>query len=386
MRASPPWSAATKRIVIIAFLVLVLLTLYRFRAILPLVIIPLVLAYALSPVVGLLERRTRIPRTLAVLLIYLALLVIASLVPVMVIPNLVQQVAELNLSFDQIARYITNLLAQPITIFDYTIDALDIYREVSGALQDVISPFATHTVSILFDIASSVAWTILILVISFYLLKDGPRLSRSLGDLTPAEYRDEIRQLLKEIGTVWNAFFRGQIILCLVVGVAVWLALSIVGVRNALALGLVAGVLELIPNVGPTIAAVPAVLIAYFQGSTYLAMSNLWFAALVIVLYVVIQQIENNYLVPNIVGRQLNLHPMVILIGILAGANLAGILGIFLAAPTLATLRVLGVYFHRKVLDLEPFPDIEKKIEPRLREVEALLFDLDGSGLSAAGV
>jgi len=140
--------------------------------------------------------------------------------------------------------------------------------------------------------------------------------------------------------------------------------LAIVGVRNALILGIIAGVLEIIPNIGPTVAAIPAVLIAYFQGSAHLPLSNGWFALLVIGLYVVIQQLENNILVPRIIGRSLNLHPLVVIIGVIAGASLAGILGIFLAAPILASLRVVGNYVYSRLLDLEPFDELRASSFP----------------------
>jgi predicted PurR-regulated permease PerM len=144
-------------------------------------------------------------------------------------------------------------------------------------------------------------------------------------------------------------------------------------VRNSLVLGIVAGVLEIVPNIGPAIAAVPAVLIAYFRGPTYLPISNGWFALLVIAIYIVIQQVENNFLVPKIIGMSLNLHPLVVIIGAIVGANFAGILGIFLAPPTLATLRILGRYAYRKLLDLEPFPEEagEGEEEPSRGEVTA---------------
>jgi len=127
----------------------------------------------------------------------------------------------------------------------------------------------------------------------------------------------------------------------------------VVGLRNALILGILAGVLEIIPNLGPALSSVPAILIALLQGSTRLEMSNLWFALLVAGLYIFIQQVENNYLVPRIIGRSVNLPPVVVLLGVVAGASLAGILGIFLAAPTMATVRVLARYAYNKVLDVE---------------------------------
>jgi predicted PurR-regulated permease PerM len=204
--------------------------------------------------------------------------------------------------------------------------------------------------------AATLVQLVLTLVISFYMVRDVPRIGRYLDGLVPPGYRDEIAQVRREIAAVWNGFFLGQIILCLVVGVATGTALWLVGVRSAFALGVLAGILEIIPNIGPIVAAVPAVVLAFFQGSTHLAISNFWFALLVIGLYVVIQQVENHYLVPRIIGSSVNLHPVVVLFGVLTGASIAGILGIFLAAPVLATIRVIAQYAYHKLLEVPLVP------------------------------
>ncbi|MGQ9518417.1 MAG: AI-2E family transporter, partial [Anaerolineae bacterium] len=154
-------------------------------------------------------------------------------------------------------------------------------------------------------------------------------------------------------------------------------------------LGLLAGVLEVIPNFGPVLAAVPAILLALFQGSRFIPVGNAWFALVIAGAYVLIQQIENNYLVPRIIGRSVKLHPVVVLVGAVAGAYLGGILGVFLAAPVIASARVLGRYLYHKVLDMEPFePVLVPLREPEPmpiagmlcgREINAILFDLDGT-------
>jgi predicted PurR-regulated permease PerM len=128
----------------------------------------------------------------------------------------------------------------------------------------------------------------------------------------------------------------------------------VLGVRNALLLGSLAGLLEVVPNLGPIIAAVPAVLIAFFQGSSIWNIENTTFALIVIGAYVLIQQLENHLIVPNVLGSSVNLPPMVILFGALAGASLAGVLGIFLAAPVLATARLVLEFVLNKLT--EPLP------------------------------
>jgi len=362
---SNPWSDFTKRLVLIGTLIGLALILYRFSAIIPPLVITAMVAYLLNPPVELICTHTRLSRNWAVVIVYLLLLIILSLGPVIFVPTLIQQVQEIDVNFQNIADAIQQFFAKPVVFMGYSIDLRTAYQEISGALQNVLSTAATHTVSILVDLASIFLWLIFIIVISFYLLKDADRLARTFEDLVPPSYQMEFRQLRSEVSGIWNAFLRGQLILCAVVGTVVAAVLAVLGVRNALVLGLLAGVLEIIPNLGPTLAAVPAVLIAYFQGSAHLPLTNGWFALLVIAAYVVIQQVENNYLVPRIIGRSLNLHPLVVIIGAIAGGTLAGVLGILLAAPTLATLRVLAHYVYCKMLDMEPFP---QKSAKKMRE------------------
>lgn len=361
---SKRWSASTKWLVIISSLLALVWIVYRFSQIISPLAIAVILAYVLNPPVRFLTTRVKLSRTLAVASVYLAVIIILSLVLVAFVPSLIQQVTSINVDFQNIVEGVSRFFERPLFVLGFYVDLREVYSEVSGTLQNIISPLASRTVSFLIDLASGFAWFIFVLIVSFYLLRDGGKLVRSVESLVPVEYREEVHRLLEEITVTWNAFFRSQLVLCAVVGTVVGIALAIVGVRNALILGIIAGVLEIIPNIGPAVAAIPAVLIAYFQGSAHLPLSNGWFALLVIGLYVVIQQLENNFLVPRIIGRSLNLHPLVVIVGVIAGASLAGILGIFLAPPILASLRIVGNYAYCKLLDLEPFPPREDVKEP----------------------
>ncbi|HIC89084.1 MAG TPA: AI-2E family transporter, partial [Anaerolineae bacterium] len=191
-----------------------------------------------------------------------------------------------------------------------------------------------------------------------------------------------------ELSEIWDAFFRGRLILSIIIGIVIGVALSVVGMRNAMLLGTITGVLTMIPSLGPVLAGIPTVLLALFEGSTWLPLSHFWFAALVVVLYVAIFQLESLYLLPRIVGRRVRLHPAVVIAGTIGGAIFGGILGILLAAPVISSLRVIARYIYRKSLDMEPF---ELAARPRAkpgvrwrgliagRPVEAILFDLDGT-------
>lgn len=374
------WSRTTKRVVVVGLVIILLLVLYLFRGLLPPVLLAIVLAYLLKPFADLLERRTRLPRTLAVILVYLVLLLLLTTIPITVVPYAVEQFNRLNLNLQRLGDNLIAFLSQPIVILDSTFSLEDLVGDLQVALQDLLRPFATQTLSILFNVASSFLWILSIFIISFYLVKDAGQLRAFLDRIAPAGYTDELRRLREEINGVWKAFFRGQVVLGLVIGVVVWISMLIVGLPNAGLMGLLAGLLEVIPTFGPVLATIPALLIAFFQGSTYLPLSNFWFAVLVLGIYLLIQQTENAYLVPRIMGRRMLLHPVVIFIGVLAGGLLFGALGILLAAPVLGTIRVLLRYVYTKLLDEDPFPpEFLQAGEVYPGEIDAILFDLDGT-------
>lgn len=332
------------------------LVLYRFRQLLPPLVIAIMLAYVLNPLVGLIVQRTGLPRIAAVALLYLILVLLLALLLILLVPSLIKQLRAVDLNLRQIGEDFEHFLDQPFFLFGYRLEVEEAWRQIVGALESLISPIASRTMGVLFEAFASLAWSMFILVISFYMLKDQPAIMRYLHHLIPLRYQIDVHMLGTEINSIWNTFFRGQLILSIVVGLTVGILMAVVGLRNAVALGALAGMLEVLPNIGPTIAAIPAILIALLQGSTYLPLPPFWFALLVTGLYVLIQQVENNYLVPRIIGHSLNLHPLVVIIAVVAGANLAGVLGALLAAPTLASIRVLVGYTYRKLLDEPPFP------------------------------
>jgi predicted PurR-regulated permease PerM len=182
-------------------------------------------------------------------------------------------------------------------------------------------------------------------------------------DTVPQSYRSEMVTLLKRLRLVWARFFKGQVLLMVIVGVLVWLGGMIIGLPGAFALGVIAGLLEIIPNLGPTLSAIPAVIVALLQGSTYLGVSNFVFALIVIALYIVVNALENNFIVPKILGDAVDLHPLVVFTGVIVGAITWGVLGALLAAPVIASAKEIVSYLYRKILGEDPFPPEEVSAE-----------------------
>jgi predicted PurR-regulated permease PerM len=385
---SPRWGIMTKFLVSMVLVVLLGAVLVRFQQMIAPLVLSVILAYLLRPVVYTLTQRTRLSWRAASALVYLVLLVVIVTLLTVTGIALAQQVqglynAVVDIAADPVGR-LEAILSEPITLGPFTIDLsrpftigpfgpfqLDIrsgdwapiLQQVFDAIQPALSRTGTFITNLASGTASTLGWILFILVISYYLLNDLSNIGLSIERIVPDEYEYDVKRLLSELGPIWNAFLRGQITLGLVMGLVVGITMWVLGVRYAVVLGLLAGVLEFVPIIGPLIAGGAAVIVALFQDSNYLGLNPLTFAIVVLIASVLLQQIENNFLVPRILGGSLNLHPIVILVGALIAANLAGIIGLLLSAPVMATLRLFGQYVYRKMFDLDPWPD--RPVRPR---------------------
>jgi predicted PurR-regulated permease PerM len=361
------WSKFTKRTVTLVILLLLALVVYRFRDVIPPLVIAFLLAFILDPIVDFLTDRLHLSRGLVTTLVFLVLVVAMMAVvaaPVTVVPSIPRLVRSAQIDVIRIITDIGAFFERPVEIGGYPLDLSDVYRELSATLRSFVASVAQGTLDIVVNIASGAFWLIVILITAFYLTKDGDRIVEQLDDLAPPDYRHDFVRLRQQITDVWSAFLRGQLLLGLTLAVITVVVCTSVGLPYAVALGLLAGLMEFVPSIGPFIAAIPAVLLALFQGSSFLPLSNFWFAVLVTGLYLVIQQVEGNLLVPRILGRSLNLHPLVVLIGIIFGGSLAGILGMLIAAPVLATLRVVIRYVFYRLYDRDPFAQPARETAP----------------------
>jgi predicted PurR-regulated permease PerM len=153
------------------------------------------------------------------------------------------------------------------------------------------------------------------------------------------------------------AYIRGQLGVMLAVGVTTVIVALVLGLPYALALGLIAALLEIIPHIGPVLAAVAAVVVALFEGSSWIDIPPLALALIVIVAYILIQQLEEHVFTPTIQGRAVHLPPLVIILSVLVGLHEFGLLGAILAVPVVASTREILVYIHAKVNQQDPFPE-----------------------------
>jgi predicted PurR-regulated permease PerM len=386
--ASAHWDVATKRIAFIILLVVGAGILWLSRPVIPLLLISGVASYLLSPIVDLAER-LRIPRAVSTIALYLLVLVGIIFLPIVLGPILLQQLQsitdfDVNRTANAFLVWITeriNSIPDSLLIVGFEIpvgemvqdvqqnfeqyvtlpnvtDILSALQQVLGTATSVVGSTASIGLSVVGGIVQVLVLSVLTFFISLYLTKDAPQIRAYVQGLFPLSFQPELAELIRRIGVMWTSFFRGQILLCLIIGVLTWIALELVGMPGALILAIVAGALEIIPTVGPTLATIPAVIVALIQGSHVLdayGVNNLGFALIVLSIYFIIQQLENTIIVPRVIGHSVNLHPVVVICGVIVGFNVAGIWGTFFAAPVIASIRIIAGYVHAKLLDYPPF-------------------------------
>jgi len=377
---SSAWTTPTKYIVGVFVFLAALVIVYIGRGVIPMVITAAVLALFINPLIHYLSRRMSWGRAVAVTYVLVMLALAAGLL--LVIPSLLDTI-NLFIDFDYqglagdavsglerlIASLQGNVVLQtalgpvlaavrsallnyaeqaqlPIPVQDITLATL--VPQLAGTLvtlANILGPVVTLLVSI-----------VITLLISLQMSLAARHVAGWYPDLVPDVYKPELISLMGEISQTWTSFLRGQLTLMLIIGTAITLGNAVLGVPQALFLGIIAGLLELIPSVGPTLAAIPAVLLALLFGSTHFAIIPIVFALLVLGLYVLIQFIENQFLVPKVMGDAVNLPPVIVLVGTIAGAMAFGVLGALLATPVIATGNIIFRYAYRKILEPPPLP------------------------------
>jgi len=320
-------------IIKVAVVVLAATFIYIIRDTLALLFVAIIFAAAIDPWIDWLQKY-KIPRGVSVLMIYLVLLAIFSLVLVMMIPPVTEQVGQIARS---IPAYYEKISIGIHSLQDKTIEGSQEVGNDSiiSTLESLSLTLAQTTKSVFVTITNifgGLFSLLVVLVITFYITVEEDALKKFVKFLTPAKSRSYVMNLIDRMELKIGLWLRGQLLLCLFVGALVYIGLSLLGVRYALLLALVAGIFEIVPYVGPWLSALPALLVAF--GDSF------WKVVLVGVLYIVVQQIENNIVVPKLMQRVVGLNPIVVIMAIMVGFKLGGVVGGLLGVPVAAAISV----------------------------------------------
>ncbi len=290
---------------------------------LAMLVLAIAIALALDPIVDRLSRG-RISRGVASVIVYIVLLLIVVGLSWLIVPGLVTQAQAL---IERIPRFfeLVQDWIETITFVDQD--------QITGNLLPELGSMTAALVSLPLQIFSSLLDVLLMLFISLYWLILIPKMKSFVLSLWPKSERAQTNTLLKKMGSSMGGYVRGSVINGFIVGLLTYLGMLIIGVDYALALGLLAGMLEVIPILGPLIAG--AVIVA----SALLQSPGLALIALIYIL--IMQQLESNILVPNIMRRQANISPLLVLLAVYAGSAVGGLIGALAAIPLAGVLRVI---------------------------------------------
>ncbi|KQL48869.1 permease [Brevibacillus choshinensis] len=297
------------------------------------VVVGLIIAYLLHPIVQVLERR-RVPRLMAVLLIYGSFVLIIAIAVVNAIPIFTKQLVELSDDLPRLSEWYYKWMSE------WEAHKYFLPDSISHGVDRVIVQSherMSHTVTQLVNNARNSVGKVLayavVPFIAFYLLKDMKELHEAGMSIVPRAYRKQVLSVLRDINESLGNYIHGQMMVALIVGVFAYLGYWLVGMPYPFVLATFVCLTNIIPYIGPLIGAAPAVVVALTISTKMLLF--------VLAVNIVIQVVEGNILSPNIVGRSLHLHPLLIIMALLAGEAIGGIIGLIVAVPVLAVCKVI---------------------------------------------
>jgi predicted PurR-regulated permease PerM len=318
------------------------------------------LAYVLLPVVALLERRLSLPRTAAAAVVFVGLLAAIIGGGRLLVPLAIDQVRELQRTLPTLVANAQSTLAE--TADQVGLGDLDALILNFSGVGDLAGMVARGAVPFIVGLGHFLLELLVFLIATFFLLRDAPRLFQWFRRILPASQRNELIPLFAQVNTLLGRYVRGQMFLIGVMSTVTFAGLSILQLPFALLLALMTGVLEVIPIVGPITAGAIACLVALGHPAPW-GLSQIWYVAVVAAMYTVLRHAEDYFVIPLVIGRIVKLHPAVVIFSLLTGGALYGLLGVLIAVPVAATLRLVLIYVGAKLRDEDPFPQLEQELE-----------------------
>jgi predicted PurR-regulated permease PerM len=353
MTESAAWRVVLRAIAVVFALLMLVFLITQLRPVLVQLALAILLAAAANPVVEWLTApkraragRWRLRRGVAAVLVFLAALLIVVLGGVIIVATVAPDVRALAVSaptyVGQAERLLEESLASNPDLAARVSGALPSMSQLTSGAMALLSQ-APRILGLATGFLGGLLYFIFTLILALYLTADGDRIRRYAVQFLPFDRQDQALHVTARIGDRLGAWARGEVILGVIIGLLTWLAALALGLPYAGALALIAAVGELIPNLGPIIAAIPLIAVGFLSSPTQ--------GLLALAAAVLIQQLENNLIVPRVMARAVELHPVVVMLAILAGGELLGIPGALLAVPLVASLSVVVDEIQRERLE-----------------------------------
>ena len=356
------WSPTTKRLVVGAILVVLAFFVWRAGDIVQPFVWGTILAYILLPLVGALERRFALPRTVAALIVFVAVLAFIFGGVRVLLPRLADNFHDLQRNWPVLfanARQTISDTFDQIGLSDFD-DALigpnlqDLERQLQAMASRNAIPFVVSAGHFLLLF-------LIFLIATFLMLRDAPRLLDVVGRNLPRQHRAEFLHILRDTNVMLGRYIRGQLVLVALMSTVTTIGLTILGLPYSVLLGLMTGLLETIPFVGPITAGAIASLVALGHPNPF-GWPQIWYVAVVAAMYTVLRHAEDYLVIPTVIGRAVRLHPGIVIFALLTGGATFGLLGIVLAVPVAATMRLVLIYVRAKLRDEDPFGPLTEEL------------------------
>ena len=326
---------------------LIIWFLYIERAILTPFILAAIFAYLFNPIVNFFSNKIKLPRAVSIIVIYVLIIIVIIVGSISLTKRILEESSELA----QFATTLSKEASHQVAVLpDWAKPAVS---DTLYSLEKAKILSSPSDLSFFPKAFSKILSFIIFLFSAFYFLKEGKIMRDKILNFMPNEYKFDLEILLRKINTALGSYLRGQVFLVLLVSTILFIALSILGVKFALILAIFSGLAEIVPIIGPIVAASVAGMVAFIGGTSNFSLIPLQTAIAVVVIYTIVRQMQDYLVNPYIMGKITKLHPLVILFAVLAGEHIAGILGLILAVPIAGILRILLEFSLDKVNDRE---------------------------------
>lgn len=333
----------------VVFIVLLIIAiswfLYLTRAVLTPIVLAGIFAYIFNPLVNFFYHRVKLPRALSILIIYTA--IIATIVTLGIF--LTRQLTNESSDLRGYIQFITTAAESQIKTLPEWIQPAAHDALISLEKSRVFSPQYLFT---FFPEAISKVVSILIFLFSgYYFLKEGPMLLDKMLAYVPNAYKLDIEILFRKMSNVFGGYLRGQFFLILLVSLILFICLSIIGVRFSLLLAIFSGIAEVVPIIGPIVATLVAIIIVLISGVHNFNLDPFTGTIVVAVMYFVVRQTQDYFITPYVMGKITKLHPFIVFFAVLSGGHLFGLLGVLLAIPIAAMIKIILEFAIDKIND-----------------------------------
>lgn len=344
--AAPGDARRRRRYMQIAFglaaLIVAIVVLFLLRDFLGAFVLGAAIAFLIQPAVSRLHA-FGIPRPIGIAVVFLGMIVAIGGLILLIVPLGVSEVNQLQVQAPELAATAQQKLSglQPIQVFGIKIDLKATTETINSHLREYLLGQFGNAVTIGLTALTTMLQLLLMFIVAFLMALEAPAVRRDLRRIVPSDYRNDFDQIWRKVRKMLYGYIRGQLIVAALIGLCSGVACWAIGLPDPIALGLIAGVTALIPYLGPFIGAVPAVLVGLSQGPSK--------ALLIALLYLLISNVILNIVYPKVVGDAVRLPPLLVIVALIAGFSWGGILGMFVAVPIAATLRILFEHIYPRL-------------------------------------